>query len=528
MSLLLKNNTGLQEGEIIYHIFQRSFYDTNGDAHGDLAGVLQKLDYLQQLGVSAILLTPLYKSDYYHNYFADDFESIDSAYGTFEDYFLLIRALHARGMKLLMDMEVQYVAEDHEWFKESLGNPDSHFSEYIVYKNKEQTQAESILFNINGQLGYNGIYKNITTVNLLSKKVQDYVYKLFSFWMDPHLDGSMRDGVDGFRLDHMMDVLDEKPQLSNLFNLFWKPLLRKLKKLNPDIFLVAEQTNWDSFGMDYLDRAAVDSIFAFPLREAVLSLNKEKIEYAANVSFINKKKPRNPIVFIENHDTHRYATLVHGDDRKLRLGAAFNLLFPGIPAIYYGQEIGMQGGGGFGKYGNSDGNDIPRREAFKWFSKVDVKGMALWYKDTGPWWDDSTLSDNNGISLEEQQDEPTSLWSYYSGLIQLRKTSRALAVGDYKTINNNNPSIFSFTRFTEDEVILVAVNLSESEQHTQLSLPQDQLNELPQMVYPLWGATLLQWSNSSATCSLPALDVGIWRLPFPQENRIAKIRRLEL
>lgn len=518
----------MQDTDIIYHIFQRSFYDSNGDGHGDLNGIVQKLDYLQQLGVTTILLTPLYKSHYYHNYFADNFIEIDPAYGTFDDYFQLIRALHERGMKLIMDMEVQYVAEDHEWFKHSYGNPGSGFSEYIVYRDKEQRQPESILFNINGQKGYNGIYKNITTVNLQSKKVQDYLYRLFAYWVDPHGDGSLRDGVDGFRLDHMMDMLDDKPHLSNLFAGFWRPMLKKLKKLNPDIFLAAEQTNWDSFGMDYLDRAVVDCIFAFPLREACISFHKPGIEYAAGASFNSKKKPRSPIVFIENHDTHRYATLVDGHPKKLRLGAAFNLLFPGTPAIYYGQELGMQGGGGFGKYGTSDGNDIPRREAYRWYSKVEGRGMAIWYKNTGPWWADSTLKDDDGISLEEQLENPGSLWYYYRDLIQLRRSTKGLSEGAYKTITNNNPSIFSFTRYTEEEVLLVAMNLSDTEQQCRFNLKQDQLNELPQLVHPLWGESILQWSNSTAACNLPAWGVGIWRLPFPHENRIEKIRRVEL
>src|ERR1700684_1918182 len=99
--------------EIIYHIFQRSFYDSNGDMQGDLNGIRQKLDYLQQLGVTAILLTPLYESVFYHNYFATDFKKIDPAYGTMNDYLSLIRELHRRGMKFYMDMETQYVTEDH-------------------------------------------------------------------------------------------------------------------------------------------------------------------------------------------------------------------------------------------------------------------------------------------------------------------------------------------------------------------------------------------------------------------------------
>ena len=109
-----KNNT-----EIIYHVFQRSFFDSNGDSHGDLNGIYQKINYLQQLGVTAILLTPLYESMYYHNYFATDFYKIDRRYGTMADYLRLIKELHRRHMKFYMDMETQYVASDNIWFRDS-------------------------------------------------------------------------------------------------------------------------------------------------------------------------------------------------------------------------------------------------------------------------------------------------------------------------------------------------------------------------------------------------------------------------
>ncbi len=122
--------------EIIYHIFQRSFYDNNCDLHGDLNGIRIKLDYLQKLGVTAILLTPLYESVFYHNYFSSDFNKIDPKYGTLNDYLALIKELHRRGMKFNMDMETQYVTEDHIWWKDGLNNPSSKYADYIIYDDK--------------------------------------------------------------------------------------------------------------------------------------------------------------------------------------------------------------------------------------------------------------------------------------------------------------------------------------------------------------------------------------------------------
>lgn len=503
------NTAGANSSEVIYHVFQRSFYDSNGDGHGDLKGLTQKLDYIQALGATTLLLTPLYKSVYYHNYFADDFKQIDPAYGNLQDYLQLVKAVHQRGMKIYMDMEIQYITEEHEWYKDSYKNPASAYSEYIVYKDKQNTQPESIIFGISGQLGYNNVYRNITTVNLLSKKVQDYLYELFSYWVDPYQNGSFEDGVDGFRLDHMMDTLDSKPHLNNLFAVFWKPLITRLKGFKPSLVFIAEQTDWSSSGAAHLLRGGVNCVFAFQLREAILSFDKNSIAQMAEAAFAASISQQ--IVFIENHDIHRFATLVNNDAGKMRVGAALNLLIGGVPAIYYGQEIGMQGAGGFGIYGDSDGNDIPRREAFRWYKEVEGKGMALWYKDTGPWWNDTTLKDNDGLSVEEQQNDPASLWQHYRRLIALHTGNKALGRGKYATLVNNNNSIFSFSRVYENETVVVIINLSDKYENVQVELNEykyKQGKDIRSLLDEM--AAILSPGNIRA--SMPPYGVGVWKL----------------
>src|SRR5665213_1354114 len=172
-------NPAANRQEVIYHIFQRSFYDSNGDMQGDLNGIRQKLDYLQQLGVTAILITPLHQSLFYHNYFASDFKEIDPAYGSMQDYLKLIKELHRRGMKFYMDMETQYVTDGHIWWKDGIGNPKSKYSDYIIYDNATHTRPTSIIFNLKGLKGYDGAYRRITTVNLNNPKVVNYNYQLF-------------------------------------------------------------------------------------------------------------------------------------------------------------------------------------------------------------------------------------------------------------------------------------------------------------------------------------------------------------
>jgi glycosidase len=446
-----------EKGEVIYHICQRSFYDSNGDAQGDLRGLMQKLPYLQDLGITSVLLFPLYEADCYHNYFAKDFDKIDPEFGTMEDYLLLVKEIHKRGMKIYLDMETQYVTDKHVWWKEAVGNPSSRYSEYILFEDSAHKIPATILADLRELNSYDGSRIKITTVNLRSKQVLDYNRKLFAYFVDPNQDGKLDDGVDGFRLDHCMDNLDGKPELTHLFSDFWSVLLNDLKKINPQLSNVAEQADWREDGFDYLNRAGVDRVFGFGLQRAILSFNKQELSEQADKLLAQCPKGKEQVIFIENHDMDRVASLEKNPDKQ-KLAATLMLLIDGVPSIYYGQEIGMTGkGGGFG---NNDGNDIPRREAFEWYKTTEGKGMAIWYRNTGPWWDQSNLKNNDGISLEEQSTKSGSLFNHYKKMIRLRQGDQALSAGRYAAAVNDNAHVFSFLRQYENRVVLVAVNLS--------------------------------------------------------------------
>jgi len=458
------------KGEIIYHVFQRSFYDSNGDLHGDFNGLRIKLDYLQKLGVTSILTIPVYESVYYHNYFASDYDKIDPKYGTMDDFIALLKEVHRRGMKLYLDMETQYVTEDQTWWKDAYGKPTSKYSDYILWDDSANLKPSSIVFGVHGLQGYNGVTKQITTANLYSKGIQEYNYQLFKKFVDPNNDGKFDDGVDGFRLDHMMDDLDLKGRLTNLFSKFWGPLLAKLKQVNPALIIIAEQAEWNDFGFDYFDKGHVDRVFAFRLQKAIASFNKKQLEAAADTTLGMLPAGKQQVVFIENHDMKRFASAVNKDAGKLRVAAALNILLGGTPSIYYGQELGMFGAGGFGRFGSSDGNDIPMREAFEWHKAGTGKGMAIWYKNTGGWWDSTNLVPNDGVSLEEEEDNPASLYNFYTSLTRLRRSNEALYNGHYKTLSNNNNNVFSFYRYTGNKKVVVAVNLSNSTQEAVIDI----------------------------------------------------------
>ena len=497
------------KAEVVYHMVQRSFYDSNGDLHGDLNGIREKLDYLQELGITSLLLLPLYESVYYHNYFTGDFEKIDGEFGTKEEYISLVKELHRRGMKLYMDMETQYVTEDHPWYKDSYKNPSSAFSDYLVYNGPGNTIPETIIFDLTELKGYDGVTRKITTVNLNNEKVKEYNYQLFRHWVDPDSDGNFDDGVDGFRLDHMMDNLDNKNKWTGLFKTFWKPLIEKLKAINPKLVFVAEQANWASLGLDYLDAGGVDRVFAFRIAFEIREFNKRKLENMADSVFGFTPQGKQQLVFIENHDMPRFAYLVKKDPAKLRIGAALNLLIGGIPTIYYGQEIGMYGSGGWMKWGMTDANEIPVREAFEWYRSDTGRGMATWYKNTGPWWDSTNVQPNDGLSLEEEKADPNSIWNFYRQLIQLRNDYPVLASGGYQTLSNNSDSVYSFLRYESGRSAIVTVNLSAAPQSVNIQVKNSKVN-LTGPLKPILGNTMAAIVEDTLPVRLEPFAIHVW------------------
>jgi len=502
LAFAIQIGTGHSQPEIIYHVFQRSFFDSNGDGNGDLEGMRQQLDYLQDLGVTTILLTPLYQSDFYHNYFATDFEKIDPAYGSIQEYLALVREVHRRKMKIYQDVEMQYVTGKHPWFKDSYQNPSSPYSPYVFYKDKEQRQPW-YFFDFPEFTTYNNSKQQIAVVDMRSREVKEYTKKVLAFWIDPNGDGRFDDGVDGFRLDHMMDDLDYAGRLTNLFRDFWTPLLTDLRKKNPSLKIIAEQANWGSYGYDYFTKGAVDRVFAFRLKFAIESFDKKKILAAADSTFLHLPAGAQQVIFLENHDTPRFASLKNINQEQQKVAATLSLLMGGIPSIYYGQEIGMKGKA---MHGTTDGNDIPLREAFDWYTNASGPGMALWYKNTGPWWDSTNLKPHDGISLEEQKQDPRSLWNHYRNMIRLKKEYSALATGKYEAIANNNDRILSFERRAGKNRAIVVVNLSGVAQNAVLSIGG---SGKMKTIFGEKGRQRLQ--KRELSIEMPAYGIQVWK-----------------
>jgi glycosidase len=441
--------------EVFYHVFFRSFRDSDGDRIGDLKGLTAGLDYLRDLGITSILLTPLQPSPFYHNYFATDFESIEPKYGSKDDYLAFIRGAHARGLKVYLDMEIQYVGEGHPWWTQSQGKPDAQFADFLLWRDERHREAEPFLNQAKWE-GYDGRRIGIAMVDMNQPAVKRYFERVLLSWADPHGDGSGRDGADGFRIDHMMDDLDNKGLAKNLFAGFWQPMFAALKARRPQFRILAEQSDW-GFGRDWLTRGNADLVFAFPLRGAIVALDKRKIVQAIRETEAITPRGKGQIVFIENHDTDRFMSLVGGDVARARVGAALSLLLAGEPLLHYGQELGMRGVTRKGTM--SDSAHIPLREAFRWQADLEAPESATWYRGDVPWWHERYNRSRDGVSVEEQRNQPDSLLAWYRKLLALRQARLELRSGEQRLPCDDASAVLCVLREAGARRTLLLINL---------------------------------------------------------------------
>jgi alpha-amylase len=447
------------ENEVFYKIFVRSFADSNGDRIGDFKGIEEHLTYLQDLGVTSLLLTPIVPSKYYHNYFASRFDGVDSDFGDLASFHHLVRALHGRGMKIYLDEEIQYVSQEHPWWLQSAGHPESQYGQYLVYDGPRNTDPNP---GLGAFRTYDGMNARLAMVNLQLPAVHRYFESLFAWWLDPEHNGDFAAGVDGFRIDHMMDDLDHKGKLTNLVAGFWAPLIAHARAVNPKIAIIAEQADWRQYGDDLQRRGDVDLVYAFPLRAALVGLDGNSIAAALTEMLAKTGPGKGQLIFLENHDTNRFASEVMRDARKERLGAALNVLLKGSPLLYYGQELGMLGRQF--KDSGTDGNDIPVREAFRWTRSVESPGSAVWYRKAGIWWDNRYARDGDGISVEEEQGNPDSLLEYYRRLLALRRSRPDLREGTQTIAVSHPQPVLAIRRGIGDIESLIVCNFAASAQ----------------------------------------------------------------
>ena len=229
---------------VLYEIFVRSFYDSDGDGIGDLSGITAQLDYLEELGITAMWLMPIHPSPSYHGYDVVDYFAVNPDYGTSDDMIALVDAAHERGIQVIIDFVVNHMADDHPIFQDAWGNPGSQYADWFLWTNEYHTAYQAF-----------GGYKDMPKLNHDNPEVVAYVLDIARFWMDLDGDGDYGDGVDGFRLD----VAKEVPLTT------WQTLRDEMRSLNPDSFLLGEVWDGNARNLVKWYEDGVDALFDYPL-----------------------------------------------------------------------------------------------------------------------------------------------------------------------------------------------------------------------------------------------------------------------
>ena len=503
---------------VLYQVYPRSFQDTNGDGIGDLAGIHQRLDYLADLGVDIVWISPIYRSPQADNgYDISDYRDIDPLFGDLAAFDALVERAHELGMRVVMDLVVNHTSIEHPWFVESASDPDSERRDWYYWRDPrpgfepgtpgaEPTNWESFFGGpaweydpASGQYYLHLFARQQPDLNWENPKVRDAVYDMMNWWLSR--------GVDGFRVD-AIDVISKRPGLPDggparapfgvghecfadgpRLHEFLQEMHQRTFAHHPGSFTVGEASN-----------ASPESALLFcapERREFNMLIQFEHV----NLGQENGKFSPRPLadgelaevltrwqetlgdrgwnaLYLENHDQPR-AVARFGEpttswfESATALATAY-FLQRGTPFIYQGQEIGMLGGDFTDE---SDFRDVESLNYLRSHPGQGVPaGLAAISRDNGRTpmqWDSSPAAgfttgrpwidvpaSASAINVEAQREDPCSVYAYYRALIEARHRVPALTFGAFKRIDAGDAALFVYARAYQDSTVLVAVNLS--------------------------------------------------------------------
>lgn len=419
------SNSG--NARIFYHIFVGSFSDSNGDGIGDLRGIINRFDYLNDgddnsgvsLGVEGIWLSPIFLSPSYHKYDATNYYKIDPQFGTMEDLQELIDLCHSRNVQIILDLVINHSSRSNAWFQSFVNahqKGDTSDPYYDFYTWVDNQQAGATYHQIPGTSQYyeGNFTSEMPELNFDNDHVRTAMVDLAKFYLDM--------GVDGFRFDAAKYIYFSDAGKSVDF---WNWYMDKLRQIKPDIYTVAEV--WDGDGATFPYFQATNC-FNFSMAQS-----SGKIASAAkggNVNtftqyidgYLDNIKAQNPnammVSFIANHDTDRAAGFLTTAGGYAYMAANLSILLPGSTFIYYGEEIGMLGSRG------GASTDANRRLAMLWGDGDTVRNpIGTTYKS----------EQINGTVLDQLPDG-NSLYNHYKKLIAIRKSNPEIAYGDFQPL----------------------------------------------------------------------------------------------
>ena len=483
---------------VFYEIFIRSFRDSDGDGIGDIQGIIDRLDYLndgdptttQDLGITGIWLMPPAEAHSYHGYDVTDYYAIERDYGTIEDMQRLIAAAHERGIAVIVDMVLNHTSSRHPWFTASrLGEPA--YSDWYIWEDKDPGYVGpwgAVAWHPADDRYYYGVFwDGMPDLNFRNPAVSREFYNIAHYWL-------REIGVDGFRLDAIKHLIEagERQENTPESRQWLSGYQAHLQSLQPNSFTVGEIFNAPAFIVArYVDEGAIDIGFDFKLAQEMISAAQSGS--IRNIVRAHRNAMRDyPLnqfaTFLSNHDQDRLINRLLHDIGRNKVAASLLLTGPGVPFLYYGEEIGMAG----------SKPDERIRSPMQWENSESggfSAGATLWQ----PLQDADNLAQAN---VAEQSDDPNSLLSHYRRLIQLRNANSALRGGDLTAVDSSQRGVYAFLRHDDEQVLMVLINLDD-EPATDFSLSLEELD---------W-STDLSWADASLVygmgdISAPRIEAG--------------------
>ena len=495
---------------VVYQIYPKSFRDTTGKGTGDIQGIIEKLDYLHQLGVDVLWLTPIYKSPQNDNgYDISDYYSIDPTYGTMEDFEELLTETHKRGMKLIMDLVINHTSTEHEWFKQAISSKDNKFRDFYIWKDpvdgKEPNNWESKFGGPawqydekSGQYYLHLFDVTQADLNWENEQLRKQLVEMIQFWAEK--------GIDGFRLD-VINLISKDQDFPNDYSGDG----RRFYTDGPRVHEYLHEVNQSAFSP--YNMMTVGEMSSTTLESCVLYTNPERKEldmtfqfHHLKVDYPNGEKWTNApfdlmqlkqilsnwqvgmhegngwnALFWCNHDQPR-AVSRFGDDEKYHKESAKMLattlhMMQGTPYIYQGEEFGMTNPNFSSIEEYRDVESLNAYKTLKEIGKSENEIIAIlkqksrdngrtpmqWsnqkhagFSESNPWI--NVAQNYQDINAEKALKDKDSIFYHYQKLIELRKKYDIITYGDYQLMMEDHPEIFAYTRNWKKETLVVLSN----------------------------------------------------------------------
>ena len=439
---------------VCYEVFVRSFFDSDGDGVGDFRGLIQKLDYIndgdpgsqRDLGASCIWLMPIMQSPSYHGYDVTNYYQVNRDYGTNEDFRELVAEAHRRGIRIVVDLVLNHMSSEHPVFKDAQLDARSPYRDWFLWSPTQRRtagwQAATWHRAESREEYYYGLFwRGMPDLNLANVAVAAEWKRVARYWLQDM-------DVDGFRLDavgHFFEQGDE-PRNGAGVHPFLRDYQSYLRGVKPGVFTVGEV--WDSIGAIrayYPDQ--LDAYFAFQVADSLLGAVRSGSSRGllTVLERVQREYPRGRWAsFQRNHDQTRTLTELRGDTARARLAATLLLTLPGVPFIYYGEEIGMTG----------DKPDPRLRTPMHW-ERQPAAGFTR-----GQAWE-PLPRDSFTANVAVMDRDSGSLLNHYRRLVHLRTARPALgAAGEFVALTAGTDSVLAYLRRDGDAVVLVVANLT--------------------------------------------------------------------